>query len=78
MSTPPSSALPSDADADAAADAADAAASDTDAAASPLTPAAELARIATYRPDLHAVLATNPSTYRSHSLKADGLPTCRV
>ncbi len=63
MSTPPSSALPSDADADAAADAADAAASDTDAAASPLTPAAELARIATYRPDLHAVLATNPSTY---------------
>ena len=41
MSTPPSSALPSDADADAAADAADAAASDTDAAASPLTPAAD-------------------------------------
>ena len=35
---------------------------DADAAASPLTPAAELARIATYRPDLHAVLATNPST----------------
>ena len=43
MSTPPSSALPSDADADAAADAADAAASDTDAAASPLTPAADAA-----------------------------------
>ena len=41
MSTPPSSALPSDADADAAADAADAAASDADAAASPLTPAAD-------------------------------------
>ena len=41
MSTPPSSALPSDADADAAADAADAAASDTDAAAFPLTPAAD-------------------------------------
>ena len=49
-----------DADADAAADVADA---DAVAAASPLTPAAELARIATYRPDLHAVLATNPSTY---------------
>ena len=60
MSTPPSSALTPDADADAAADVADA---DAVAAASPLTPAAELARIATYRPDLHAVLATNPSTY---------------
>lgn len=58
MSTPPSSATPPDADA--AADAADA---DADAAASPLTPAVELARIATYRPDLHALLATNPSTY---------------
>ena len=58
MSTPPSSALTPDADA--AADVADA---DAVAAASPLTPAAELARIATYRPDLHAVLATNPSTY---------------
>ena len=59
MSTPPSSA-PSPDDNDAAADVADA---DAVAAASPLTPAAELARIATYRPDLHAVLATNPSTY---------------
>ena len=59
MSTPPSSALSPD-DNDAAADVADA---DAVAAASPLTPAAELARIATYRPDLHAVLATNPSTY---------------
>ena len=58
MSTPPSSA-PSP-DADAAVDVADA---DAVAAASPLTPAAELARIATYRPDLHAALATNPSTY---------------
>ena len=58
MSTPPSSALSPDDDA--AADVADA---DAVAAASPLTPAAELARIATYRPDLHAVLATNPSTY---------------
>lgn len=63
MSTPPSSALTPDADADAAADAADVADADAVAAASPLTPAAELARIATYRPDLHAVLATNPSTY---------------
>ena len=53
MSTPPSSA-PSPDDNDAAADVADA---DAVAAASPLTPAAELARIATYRPDLHAVLA---------------------
>ena len=60
MSTPPSSALSPDDDA--AADVADA---DAVAAASPLTPAAELARIATYRPDLHAVLATNPSTYPS-------------
>ncbi|WP_311469715.1 hypothetical protein [uncultured Actinomyces sp.] len=48
-----------DTDSDAADTTADA---DADAAASPLTPAAELARIATYRPDLHAVLATNPST----------------
>ena len=48
-----------DTDGDAADTTADA---DADAAASPLTPAAELARIATYRPDLHAVLATNPST----------------
>ena len=63
MSTPPSSALTPHADADAAADAADVADADAVAAASPLTPAAELARIATYRPDLHAVLATNPSTY---------------
>ena len=52
-----------DADAADAAAAADAVDTDADAAASPLTPAAELARIATYRPDLHAVLATNPSTY---------------
>ena len=38
---------------------------DTDrlAAASPATPAAELARIAAARPDLHPALATNPATY---------------
>ena len=48
-----------DTDGDAADTTADA---DADAAASPQTPAAELARIATNRPDLHAVLATNPST----------------
>ena len=33
------------------------------AAASPATPAAELARIAAARPDLHPALATNPATY---------------
>ena len=44
-----------------------AAGSDTDAdrlaASSPSTPAAELARIAAARPDLHPALATNPATY---------------
>ena len=33
------------------------------AAASPVTPAAELARIAAARPDLHPALAANPATY---------------
>ena len=33
------------------------------AAASPTTPAAELARIAASRPDLHPALAANPATY---------------
>ena len=33
------------------------------AASSPATPAAELARIAASRPDLHPALAANPATY---------------
>ena len=33
------------------------------AAGSPATTAAELARIAASRPDLHAILAANPATY---------------
>ena len=45
----------------------EAAGSDADAdrlaAASPTTPATELARIATSRPDLHPTLAANPATY---------------
>ena len=45
----------------------EAAGSDADAdrlaAASPTTPATELARIATSRPDLHPALAANPATY---------------
>ena len=45
----------------------EAAGSDADAdrlaAASPTTPAAELARIAASRPDLHPALAVNPATY---------------
>ena len=58
LSSPPSAADPSapgaaGADADA----------DRLAAASPATPAAELARIAASRPDLHPALATNPATY---------------
>ena len=58
LSSPPSAADPSapgaaGADADA----------DRLAASSPATPAAELARIAAARPDLHPALATNPATY---------------
>ena len=53
-SSPPSpEASGSDADADA----------DRLAASSPTTPAAELARIAASRPDLHPALAANPATY---------------
>ena len=53
LSSPPSPTDPGAADADA----------DRLAAASPTTPAAELARIAASRPDLHPALATNPATY---------------
>ena len=53
LSSPPSPTDPGAADADA----------DRLAAASPTTPAAELARIAAARPDLHPALATNPATY---------------
>ena len=51
---------PSPADPGAAGSEADA---DRLAAASPTTPAAELARIAASRPDLHPALAVNPATY---------------
>ena len=62
MTTSPSSPPdpPSPADPGAAGSEADA---DRLAAASPTTPAAELARIAASRPDLHPVLAVNPATY---------------
>ena len=62
MTTSPSSPPdpPSPADPGAAGSEADA---DRLAAASPTTPAAELARIAASRPDLHPTLAINPATY---------------
>jgi len=62
MTTSPSSPPdpPSPADPGAAGSEADA---DRLAAASPTTPAAELARIAASRPDLHPALAANPATY---------------
>ena len=53
LSSPPSPTDPAAADADA----------DRLAASSPTTPAAELARIAASRPDLHPALAANPATY---------------
>ena len=53
LSSPPSPTDPAGADADA----------DRLAASSPTTPAAELARIAASRPDLHPALAANPATY---------------
>ena len=53
LSSPPSPTDPAGADADA----------DRLAASSPTTPAAELARIAAARPDLHPALAANPATY---------------
>ena len=62
MTTSPSSpsSPPDPADPGAAGSEADA---DRLAAASPTTPAAELARIAASRPDLHPALAVNPATY---------------
>ena len=53
LSSPPSPTDPAGADAD----------TDRLAASSPTTPAAELARIAAARPDLHPALAANPATY---------------
>ena len=62
-SQPGSPAQPSPADPSAPGAAGSDADADRLAAASPATPAAELARIAASRPDLHPALAANPATY---------------
>ena len=62
-SQPGSPAQPSPADPSAPGAAGSDADADRLAAASPATPAAELARIAAARPDLHPALAANPATY---------------
>ena len=62
-SRPGSPAQPSPADPSAPGAAGADADADRLAASSPATPAAELARIAAARPDLHPALATNPATY---------------
>ena len=62
-SQPDSPAQPSPADPSAPGAAGSDADADRLAASSPVTPAAELARIAASRPDLHPALAANPATY---------------